>query len=665
MTKIANKQTAYTIKSPLSGNDYFPISDSEVSNKKTRSADFYGVREFVIAGMSPIAGGELKFTEIEYNGVLTTPSDVANAINPAYQVAQYEFVVFNINGDKYILKLQDVTIGVGQTAVANSDFINLIGFTKLGDGTNVLKGYNTSTKKQEFYAIKSTGNDISLVSNNIVIDPKAGTNLGATGQAIYKGLEATTKIHEFYKIDSDDFVITLDSNIVKINNPVISDSPRFYVNSGYDIGGTAPQTGSPSKPYKTIQGAIDAYINASEGGTAQNPQNINGDIIIQKGVGYTFTGSFAINTGTGSIIFDEGCSVLSSPASGDWLCDYDTLSTTASAILNIVLNANSTITLSKSGFRNKGTSINNGAFTDAKQINISGQGMIYQSTNDAVTIAYTIIESNYVTTDTFKNDSASTFNITGTQLFALTQQIYKVGGNSTLIFENANLKSGIPSVNTNVALKAFEQIGGQVRRISCSIDVVNNSTRTTVFSMTKNSAIPCQLFTIDEFIQGNCVTLFQNENANQSDVNVKNTKTLFFTCTNIAKSPSVLWTGCGIFNSIIQDGAVDFTQVDLTIANTISAYNIFNNNSVEILRVFGSRALAVAGGLIKYDKFINRKTITAGAFVVGTEYQILTVGTTNFTLIGAASNTVGLNFTATGVGTGTGTAYQYELDVII
>jgi hypothetical protein len=662
MTKIANKQTAYTIKSPLSGNDYFPISDSEVSNKKTRSADFYGVREFVIAGLSPIVGGELKFTEIEYNGVLTTPSDVANVINPAYQVAQYEFVVFNINGDKYILKLQDVTIGVGQTAVANSDFINLIGFTKLGDGTNVLKGYNTSTKKQEFYAIKSTGNDISLVSNNIVIDPKAGTNLGATGQAIYKGLEATTKIHEFYKIDSDDFVITLDSNIVKINNPVISDSPRFYVNSGYDIGGTAPQTGSPSKPYKTIQGAITAYIGT---GSAQNPQFINGDIIIQKGVGYTFTGSFAINTGTGSIILDEGCSVGSNPASGDWLCDYDTLSTTASAILNIVLNANSAITLSKSGFRNKGTSINNGAFTDAKQINISGQGMIYQSTNDAVTIAYTIIESNYVTTDTFKNDSASTFNITGTQLFALTQQIYKVGGNSTLIFENANLKSGIPSVNTNVALKAFEQIGGQVRRISCSIDVVNNSTRTTVFSMTKNSAIPCQLFTIDEFIQGNCVTLFQNENANQSTVDVKNTKTLFFVCTNIAKSPSVLWTGCGIFNSIIQDGTVDFSQVDLTQANNISAYNIFNNNSVEVLRVFASRVLAVAGGLIKYDKFINRKTITAGAFVVGTEYQILTVGTTNFTLIGAASNTVGLNFTATGVGTGTGTAYQYELDVII
>ena len=43
-------------------------------------------------------------------------------------------------------------------------------------------------------------------------------------------------------------------------------------------------------------------------------------------------------------------------------------------------------------------------------------------------------------------------------------------------------------------------------------------------------------------------------------------------------------------------------------------------------------------------------------FVIGTEYTIATVGTTDFTLIGAANNNVGTVFTATGVGTGTGTA---------
>jgi hypothetical protein len=48
--------------------------------------------------------------------------------------------------------------------------------------------------------------------------------------------------------------------------------------------------------------------------------------------------------------------------------------------------------------------------------------------------------------------------------------------------------------------------------------------------------------------------------------------------------------------------------------------------------------------------------VTAGAFVVGQTYQIISVGNTSFTAIGAESNTVGAYFVATGAGTGTGTA---------
>ena len=49
-------------------------------------------------------------------------------------------------------------------------------------------------------------------------------------------------------------------------------------------------------------------------------------------------------------------------------------------------------------------------------------------------------------------------------------------------------------------------------------------------------------------------------------------------------------------------------------------------------------------------------TVTAGSFVIGNMYRIATLGDTNFTLIGATANTVGLHFIATGVGSGTGTA---------
>jgi len=46
----------------------------------------------------------------------------------------------------------------------------------------------------------------------------------------------------------------------------------------------------------------------------------------------------------------------------------------------------------------------------------------------------------------------------------------------------------------------------------------------------------------------------------------------------------------------------------------------------------------------------------AGSFVTGKQYIIATVGTTNFTAIGASVASVGTLFTATGAGTGTGTA---------
>lgn len=49
-------------------------------------------------------------------------------------------------------------------------------------------------------------------------------------------------------------------------------------------------------------------------------------------------------------------------------------------------------------------------------------------------------------------------------------------------------------------------------------------------------------------------------------------------------------------------------------------------------------------------------TVAAGSFVTGTTYTIATLGSTNFTAIGAASNTVGIGFVATGPGAGTGTA---------
>ena len=70
----------------------------------------------------------------------------------------------------------------------------------------------------------------------------------------------------------------------------------------------------------------------------------------------------------------------------------------------------------------------------------------------------------------------------------------------------------------------------------------------------------------------------------------------------------------------------------------------------------GAAHIITQKGQIKY-LVSGENSVTAGSFTPGFSYQILTLGNTNFSAIGAGINPqVGQVFTATGVGSGTGTA---------
>lgn len=93
--------------------------------------------------------------------------------------------------------------------------------------------------------------------------------------------------------------------------------------------------------------------------------------------------------------------------------------------------------------------------------------------------------------------------------------------------------------------------------------------------------------------------------------------------------------------------------------------NIFKNNNQEAIDFFANSGMLFNQadgdfyGEIDGNTFYDSNegvTVTAGDFVVGDRYTINTLGTTDFTLIGAEYNIVGVTFTATGAGTGTGTA---------
>ena len=78
------------------------------------------------------------------------------------------------------------------------------------------------------------------------------------------------------------------------------------------------------------------------------------------------------------------------------------------------------------------------------------------------------------------------------------------------------------------------------------------------------------------------------------------------------------------------------------------------NGTINALNYTSNTALNVRKG--SWGQYVPVATVTAGSFVAGNYYQIATVGSTNWTALGAISNTVGVAFLANGAGSGTGTA---------
>jgi len=95
---------------------------------------------------------------------------------------------------------------------------------------------------------------------------------------------------------------------------------------------------------------------------------------------------------------------------------------------------------------------------------------------------------------------------------------------------------------------------------------------------------------------------------------------------------------------IIDNMLVDNTSGSLSDETTFIHDNIVNRGS------------SIERQQLYYESGNPTVATTAGSFIVGLRYHILSVGTTDFTTIGSADNNLGTVFTATGVGTGTGTA---------
>ena len=85
-------------------------------------------------------------------------------------------------------------------------------------------------------------------------------------------------------------------------------------------------------------------------------------------------------------------------------------------------------------------------------------------------------------------------------------------------------------------------------------------------------------------------------------------------------------------------------------------------NTMNILSTDAASATAYVSSVNDYNTEVFPAQVAAGSLVAGTLYTIYSTGTTNWSLVGSASNMTGVTFLATGSGTGTGTAVVYSVN---
>jgi hypothetical protein len=688
----------YRLDTFITDNDILIGSDAE-GNYETKNYSLKDIREYLLSGLAPEVGGTLKITEVDYDGVLTTPSAVLNALNPALSVLQYNVLIVSVNGDKYIFKLQDVIVGITEEPILDSDFILLSGSVNVGDGSEVIKGINPDGKK-EYRSVKAVGTLATVTENVDVIEVSIDEDVLNTfiednqkkytvenvggGIELYKDTTVVSDLSTFNikTINSTTLDVTFDENNVLINTPETASIPALYVNNRYVpteaefLAGNTKGEGTLAKPFTdtitaytlgvptitpntSIQNALDAYVGS---GTRLDPELSGQQIIIQSNnSAYTFTGNLEYT----NLRLKIEATVDATTSS--YLIDMDnSLNIANASITEIEVASNGFLKITGGeGFKNNGTTTATNNFTIYRQIRLIGEGTISFTGNDINKYLLNSDKDSVGNSTTgFINDGAWQFEVR-CYLESEFQGLVALGGVSQILSIGGIFQTGTVFSNVNVNLKAFNLKGGtlRLRRNSTVIFYGSNSTtRLKGFIVEPTNGFTPEIEQSNCLMVGNLDTLYSKENNSNTLLNVVQSGSSEMNCIEVFDSTN-LWS-INFRDNFFNSGSIDFTKVDLTQGNNVSSINTIGGNIIESLVVYTSKAAAKTAGLPVNSIFLKRVTVNAGVFVVGQEYKISTIGTTDFTLIGASANTVGLWFTATGVGAGTGTAYLQTREII-
>lgn len=511
---------------------------------------------------------------------------------------------------------------------------------------------------------KDTTNPSALV-NRFNFKSVKLENAEATGTSIIQGITPSADELSFKMKTLDSETLIFDSSVpgkLKINMPSTSSLLDFYVRCdatvtyfdwlaanasanggipviGYQYKGfgtiakpfvdTRVYTlGSPDipadvTPNTAVETAKIAYIGL---GTIFSPQHDGKRIRIQAAsVQHIFTDNFNIN---GVVVrVETGGSLYSAPieSTGEdsWLVNLDHSGIGVDTIMGVTfeIEEGGLLTVSKNGFKNKGTSLGTFNFAISKQVVIRNQGIIYQDrTIEAGDTPgdYIMFDMNAAATGagsgTYKNDGNALVGVTGGKIHSKINPIFK-GGIHVSDFTEVQFNYGSIGIDINPDIIPFDSVTALYTRMEkCTFYNLGNQTPKTIFRLTGDNP---SILLIEPLINGTVESLvtidphasnpdldgiFTMYNGTNKDGFVA-TVTLFKkTGVRVAK-----WKKVYFNNNYITRGDIDETKIDMTNGNYQGVVNFIgrpiddNKQITYHLPRFGSRLAAMGGVPLVYS----------------------------------------------------------------
>lgn len=278
----------YTIDTLISDNDIIIGSDAD-NNNETKNFPAGLIREFVLSGLEPEVGGNLKITTIVDNdSEETTPEDYFNNSVTPIVVLHYEIVFLILNGRTFIFRKNNDVYGEGETQVVSGDFTEI-------DITSVI-----NANRQDLDSVLTEGNesaDKNIFINKVYLWDNVNGDYGSF-------IEGSKESLNIYKAGGSSIGIIKDKEI-KMNSgaflfnivyPSISTNRNATFQNA--SGTIAYLSDIPSDYITDVISDSDEITVTNTGGEVEITYNEQKDVILLK--------TYLINTLTNTTYYGDG-----------------------------------------------------------------------------------------------------------------------------------------------------------------------------------------------------------------------------------------------------------------------------------------------------------------------------------------------------------------------